>query len=274
MMSEPERATDGLQPHDLAVILPEMTEAEYAGLRDDIRGHGIREPLWVTGDKILDGRHRWKVARELGIASVPVREYGGDPVALVASLNVHRRHLSVQQRAMFAAHLANLPRGNPEPTGNNQYQVNPSADGITSRTRPAPTAKEAADLMNVSTGSVERARRVLKQAIPEVKEAVLNSTIGVWRGKELSDLPPDEQREELARIRSTGTMSLNRVKAEKRKAPPATAAEKHRQRSAETRQAIRALNKSLDILGDCVGLVRGDLQQLYGRLCRLLEVQR
>ena len=105
-----------LEPHPVAGIFPMMSSLAFAGLVDDIKANGLREPVWLHRDgRILDGRNRWKACRELGIKS-PARTYkGGNDglVAFVVSLNLHRRHLNESQRAMVAARIANLGRGRP-----------------------------------------------------------------------------------------------------------------------------------------------------------------
>lgn len=84
--------------HPVANIFPLMTGAEYDALVSDIAEHGQAEPIWLCDGMILDGRNRYRACLELGL--VPdVREYSGDdPQAFVVSLNLHRRHLTREQR--------------------------------------------------------------------------------------------------------------------------------------------------------------------------------
>ena len=84
--------------HPVANIFPLMTGAEYDALVSDIAEHGQREAIWLYDGKVLDGRNRLRACYALGI--VPdVREYtGDDPQAFVVSLNLHRRHLTREQR--------------------------------------------------------------------------------------------------------------------------------------------------------------------------------
>lgn len=84
--------------HPAANIFPLMTDAEYAALVSDIAEHGQREAIWLHDGMVLDGRNRLFACNELGL--VPeFREYtGDDPQAFVVSLNLHRRHLTREQR--------------------------------------------------------------------------------------------------------------------------------------------------------------------------------
>lgn len=84
--------------HPVANIFPLMTGAEYAALVSDIAEHGQHEPIWLCDGMVLDGRNRLRACNQLGL--VPeFREYtGDDPQAFVVSLNLHRRHLTREQR--------------------------------------------------------------------------------------------------------------------------------------------------------------------------------
>jgi hypothetical protein len=104
------------EPHPLADLLPAMSEAEYAELRDSIRENGLRQPITLHHDgRLLDGRHRARICAELGIEPDTETFEGTDSEALayVLDLNLTRRHLSESQRAMIAARLATLGRGRP-----------------------------------------------------------------------------------------------------------------------------------------------------------------
>jgi ParB-like chromosome segregation protein Spo0J len=79
-----------------------MSDDEYAALKADIGKHGQREDVVVLHNdgRILDGVHRAKACTELGIEP-KTRKFVGtaeEARALVLSLNVHRRHLTIEQR--------------------------------------------------------------------------------------------------------------------------------------------------------------------------------
>ena len=137
-----------LSAHPLADVFPLLEGAAFDELLADIRAHGVREPIWLYEEKILDGRNRYCAAEVAGL-SCPTRAYeGDDPVGFVVSLNLRRRHLSDSQRAMVAARLASMR------AGDNQH-----SEGL-------PIGRSSA-LLNVSERSVARAREVLDQGTPE-----------------------------------------------------------------------------------------------------------
>jgi hypothetical protein len=89
--------------HELANLLPMIDPARFTELREDIRRNGILEPIKLFEGRILDGRNRYKAARECGhqFAEGDFEEFIGsyaDAEAYVFSTNFLRRQLSAAQR--------------------------------------------------------------------------------------------------------------------------------------------------------------------------------
>lgn len=169
--------------HKVAGIFPTMPDHAYTGLRDDIRQHGLHEPIWTYQGKIIDGRHRYRACQELGI-QCQAREFGGDEkdlVAFVVSLNMKRRHLNESQRAQVADLVAEQLKS--------------------ANVHPGDTMKTAAGLMNVSRRSVATARAVRKECVPEVHDAVRDGTIKVSAAKGLAKKPKKEQQRIICEIK-------------------------------------------------------------------------
>jgi N6-adenosine-specific RNA methylase IME4 len=104
-------------------------------------------------------------------------------LSFVVSLNLLRRHLDESQRAMVAGRIATLVQG---------QRADRSIDL-------SPTQLDAADLLNVSVPSVKRAREVLDHGTPELVASVEQGQIAVSTAAVLTDLPPLEQVEIIAR---------------------------------------------------------------------------
>lgn len=161
--------------HPAAEIFPPMSDDEFQRLVADIRDHGQRDPIVVHQSAVIDGRNRFLACQRLGIEPKSVEWDGvGTIEAFVVSKNLHRRHLNESQRAMIAAKLATLRHGQ------RADLAEKNQDGtIVPSSPPAPAATaiaEAAKLLNVSGGSVKRARVVLekgtKEEIKSVEEGV------------------------------------------------------------------------------------------------------
>jgi len=80
-----------------------MTGDEYGKLVESIKAHGVREPIVILDDQILDGQHRWRACTALSIECPTVEFDGPSPLAYVMDRNLHRRQLTPSQRAAIAA---------------------------------------------------------------------------------------------------------------------------------------------------------------------------
>ena len=58
---------EAIPSHDVASLMPVMEDEEYAALLEDIREHGLLQPIVLHDGKIVDGRHRYRACYELGI---------------------------------------------------------------------------------------------------------------------------------------------------------------------------------------------------------------
>jgi hypothetical protein len=166
-----------LEFHPLANIFPLMTDEEVNDLGEDMLDHGQREPIALFEGMILDGRNRYRACMLKGIEPRFVEQRPADPVAFVVSVNLKRRHLDDTQRAMVAAKLATLKRGD------NQHSPN----GGTSQTK-------AAELLNVNKRRVERSRELIERGVPDLVDAVDRREVKVTAAVEFAkENPPIDQ---------------------------------------------------------------------------------
>jgi N6-adenosine-specific RNA methylase IME4/ParB-like chromosome segregation protein Spo0J len=166
-----------LEVHEAASLFPDMGKNEFEALKQDIAKNGLRLPILVFRNRIVDGRQRLRACRELGIAPrfQAVHEMQKSVPEYIISMNLQRRHLSDSQRAMVASSFAKLGKGT------NQHTAH------------AVTQKEAADLLKVSVDSVQRARQVEANGIPELVHAVENGNLDVTNASTISSLSQVEQ---------------------------------------------------------------------------------
>ncbi|HEX6968281.1 MAG TPA: MT-A70 family methyltransferase [Micromonosporaceae bacterium] len=172
------------QWHPVADIFPMMSDREYRDLVEDIRAHGLREPVWTHRDgRIIDGRNRWLACAELGIEP-QTKVYEGDDAGLVSfvvSLNLRRRHLNESQRAMVAARIERLRHGGKRQDANLHLDRD-----------------DAARLLNVSPRSIASAKKVQALGIPELGQKVESGGVSVSTAAVIADVPEEQQREVIA----------------------------------------------------------------------------
>jgi len=162
-----------LEPHPLAQMFPVVPPDEMAQIVADIKKHGIIEPIWMYEGKVLDGWHRYQAAIEAG-KEPKLREWkGDDPMAFVISMNIMRRHLTGDQRAitmaLAAKKLGVLRRG---------PQTGQSGSDLEVRT------SDIVDAANVHPRVASRAMRVAA-ADPKLAARVLAGEIGLQEANEV-----------------------------------------------------------------------------------------
>jgi hypothetical protein len=112
---------DKYKVHPAADVFPMMSDEELKALGENIKSNGLKVPtlFWRApnsecGYQLIDGRNRLEAMERAGI-EIPVDRFGlpdkyrgsmsaktssaKDPASLVIGLNIHRRHLTKQERA-------------------------------------------------------------------------------------------------------------------------------------------------------------------------------
>jgi hypothetical protein len=163
-----------MKSHPYADIFPMMTEGKRQDLVADIKEKGLIDDIVTHDGQILDGRNRYQACLTAGVEP-RFREYSGnDPLGFVMSVNLERRHLTPSQCADAAAKAANLKHGGER---GNQYTGGKSPIGDLAPTA-TQTRNEMAKAFGVSTGSIDRAKRVQREA-PELAEKVASGEMTV-----------------------------------------------------------------------------------------------
>src|SRR6516164_633744 len=96
-----------LKFHPLANDFPLLEGREFDDLVANIKAHGLHEPIVIFQDQILDGRNRYRACEAAGVNYIAdnILDPGFDAVAYVVSKNIHRRHLTTEQKRDLIAKL-------------------------------------------------------------------------------------------------------------------------------------------------------------------------
>jgi hypothetical protein len=98
--------------HPYANRFPMMTGGQFQDFLKDIEEHGQQKDVVLLEGKLLEGRNRALALHQLGkeLKTVNFDELGTSqtPLEYVISSNLHRRHLTDQQRVQIAKDLAKL----------------------------------------------------------------------------------------------------------------------------------------------------------------------
>ncbi|NKB77632.1 MAG: hypothetical protein GKR96_11470 [Gammaproteobacteria bacterium] len=166
--------------HQYANIFAMLVNDDLNELAESIRANGLDNPIALYQGKILDGRNRYQACLLVGVVPNYVDFDGTDQEALDFSFrqNAERRHLTTSQRAMAAAKYADF-----------QVGMNQHSGGSAN----LHTLNDASNKMDVSKRSTAAAKKVMKEASPEVVEAVEQGKMTVNAAHDALDLPKQEQ---------------------------------------------------------------------------------
>jgi len=193
-----------LHPHQY--LIPPMSEEDYNNLKEDIKRNGILQPIDVTyNNVILDGHHRVKAARELGIKEVEVRIpellYIDEDEYLI-SVAMNRRHLTEGQKAVLANEYRKIlsekvkkqravnaikKRWRPE-----QKYLSETVTGKYNEGQEVDTRKEASDKFKVSEWKVRTVQQIEDKA-PDVYEKLHTGELQIYEAKIIAQLPEDKR---------------------------------------------------------------------------------
>ena len=153
-----------MKTHRYAKYFPLMEGEEFEDLVNDIREHGLLEPIVTFEDSILDGRNRFRACKRAGVEPKFAKYRGNGVLSYIISKNVHRRHLNVSQRAIIALDV--LPALEKEAVKRNPVGRKRLRTGATP-TEKGRSTEHAGRALHVSARIVQGAKRVAKEA-PEL----------------------------------------------------------------------------------------------------------
>lgn len=173
-----------MQPHPYAELFPMMEGQCWADFVDSIKKLGQRVPIVVHEGQILDGRNRYRACVELGLEPKLVTFDGDDPLGAVLALNDRRRaDLTEGQRGLAADKLATMSEGRPKTELINSVLI---------------SLETAAGFLKVSRNTAVRARKLRREAAPEIVAAVERGTMSLNRAMKTIPAPAKPTADEQA----------------------------------------------------------------------------
>jgi ParB-like chromosome segregation protein Spo0J len=154
--------TELLEQHPLAAqLIPPMPPADLRDLANDIKEQGQRHPCLTYEGKIIVGWSRYTACITEQIEPQVIEYEGDDPVALIASEDLHRRHMGPADRkkvakALLDAHPEWSNRRIAHQSGYNRTDV-----GELRREVEPPVMSETDISLEVPRSSPEQSRRIV-----------------------------------------------------------------------------------------------------------------
>jgi len=169
-----------LRFHPFSEVFPLLPDAELAELAADIKSFGLREPIWLYEQQILDGRNRWLACQRAKV-DPQYRTFKGTEkgaLALVVSANIQRRQLTPAEKAFAGARLAELRRGD------NQH---------TARAASSSSQAEIAEKIGTSPDQIQRAGKVMREGSKALQKAAESGEVPLKKAAAVTKLPKREQ---------------------------------------------------------------------------------
>jgi ParB-like chromosome segregation protein Spo0J len=173
-----------LERHPLSKLWPDIPQAQFLELKEDIQKHGQVYPITVYDKQIIDGWHRYRACSELEIKP-QTSTFRGTPeqaADLVNSLNAHRRNVADGIRAFAVTGAYTWAEGCAKRGG--------TGAPLAVDTK---TNSQMAVIAGTSKTTVKQAKRIHQEGSKPLKEAVKAGEVSVKKAAAVVDLPKSEQ---------------------------------------------------------------------------------
>ena len=159
-------------------LIPPLTFDEFKTLEANILNEGIRDPLTIWGDVLLDGHNRYEIATKHNIPFATVeRFFDGDLDAKIWMINNQfgRRNLSNYQRSVLALEMENVFS---EKAKEKQKEAGGAVRQISDKAV-IDTKKELANVAKVSHDTIAKVKVIQAKATEEVKEKLSSGNLSI-----------------------------------------------------------------------------------------------
>ena len=178
--------TSSYEFHPYADLFPMFEDSYFDELCGDISENGQREPILLYNGKILDGRNRYRACLKLGIEPCfeeSTSATDADALSESVSRNLYRRHLTTSQAAMVASKLLPLYGELAKARQGQRTDILAKLPECFGNAR-----DEVAKLCNVSPRTIQSAKSVRENGVPELERAVTSGDIAVASAAKVSRL--------------------------------------------------------------------------------------
>ncbi len=254
-------------------LIPALTPEERKGLEASLIADGCISPLvvWFKHNILLDGHNRHAICLKHDIECEVheiVLESRDDAKAWIIKNQLGRRNLDESQRAMLAARLKDVFA---HAAKDRQKQHGGTAPGRPkdetlvsdlTQVNAGRAREQAAAAMNVSSGLVHAAEKVISDGTESLQQAVMGGQVSVSAAAEVAALPKKKQDDIVADGSKAIAEAAREIRRQRRAASPQTAAKK-KLTSKQIIQLVELVTE-LDRLTDKPGL---EISPIHVRAC-------
>jgi DNA modification methylase len=180
-------------------IIPPLSADEYNQLEQNILRDGIREPLVMWGDTLIDGHNRLSIAQKHGIDYKTVSMCFPDDDAAKKWIIINqfgRRNLPLYERARLALELKPIIAEKAKEQQLSTLKQNTVSQNSVERAKPIDTQKELAAIAGVSHDTIAKVERIEADATGEVRAQVKSGELSI--NQAYQTIKREDKRREIA----------------------------------------------------------------------------
>ena len=147
-------------------LIPPLSGEELAGLEASISAEGIREPVILWGDIIIDGHNRYEIGSRLGLEVPSINREFADENAVkrwMIENQFGRRNLSAYQRGLLALEYKGLIAERAKANQLATLKQNTVLENSPERGEPINTRLEVAKIAGISDNTISRIEKIKKE---------------------------------------------------------------------------------------------------------------
>ena len=162
---------------DFKNLIRPLSEEEYKRLEISCMCEGIRDPLVLWGDVLIDGHNRYEIAQKHNLEYKTVNhKFPDDNAAKVWIIQnqIGRRNLSAYDRSVLALELKPLIQEKAK-----AQQIRKSVCQKSDKQKPIDTKKELASFAGVSHDTIHKVEAIEEKASPETKQLIREGKLSI-----------------------------------------------------------------------------------------------
>ena len=178
-------------------LIPPLTFDEFKTLEANILNEGIRDPLTIWGDVLLDGHNRYEIAQKHNIPFTTVERFfetEDDAKEWMILNQFGRRNLSNYQRSVLALDLEHIFAEKAKANQAIQYKGKISLPLTSAEVKPIETRKELAKIASVGHDTIAKVKVIQQKATDTVKEQLATGELTI--NKAYQEIKSAEKKEE------------------------------------------------------------------------------
>jgi N6-adenosine-specific RNA methylase IME4 len=162
---------------ELKSLIPALSKEEFEQLEKNILDEGIRDPIVVWGDTIIDGHNRYEIACKHRILYNTVEKIFDNKEAVTKWMIINqfgRRNLTAYDRSILALKLKPVFEEKAKERMISGKKLDPSQ-----KSEQGKTSKEIAKVAGLSHDTIAKVEKIEKKAPEEIKNKVKSGEISI-----------------------------------------------------------------------------------------------